>query len=75
LHIAAADGAPGLDSLVADIAKEFGVTDAPASFITMDDNNTDWNPLYPFSSVPYSQLSLRNRGLIDAIAVFVSVQD
>ncbi|KIM75670.1 hypothetical protein PILCRDRAFT_669287, partial [Piloderma croceum F 1598] len=50
LHIAAADGAPGLELLVADIAKEFGVTDAPASFITMNDNNTDWNPLYPFSS-------------------------
>jgi hypothetical protein len=51
LHIAAADGAPGLDLLVADIAQEFGAGDAPAAFITMDDNNTDWNPLYPFSSV------------------------
>jgi hypothetical protein len=40
------------------------MTDAPASSITMNDNNTDWNPLYPFSSVPYSQFSLRHCGLI-----------
>ena len=51
LHIAAADGAPGLDLLVNDIAEEFGVPGATATFVTMDDNNTDWNPLYPFSSV------------------------
>jgi len=50
LHIAAADGAPGLDLLVSDIAAEFGVAGVPAAFVTMDDNNTDWNPLYPFSS-------------------------
>jgi hypothetical protein len=53
LHIAAADGAPGLDLLVADIAQEFGVADVLAEPITMDDNNTDWNPLYPFSSVGF----------------------
>lgn len=50
LHIAAADGAPGLDLLVNDLAEEFGVTGMPATFVTMDDNNTDWNSLYPFSA-------------------------
>jgi len=48
LHIAAADAAPGLDLLVNGIAREVG--GAP-DIIIMDDNNTDWNSLYPFSSV------------------------
>jgi len=55
LHVAAADGAPGLDSLVTDLAQKFGVTGVSPSSVAMDDNNTDWNSLYPFSSflAPY----------------------
>jgi hypothetical protein len=72
LHIAAG-GAPGLDSLVADIAQEFGMTDAPTSFV-MDDNNMDWNSLYPFSSVPHLILFTSLWTDIHTMAVFVSVQ-
>lgn len=60
LHISAADGAPGLELLVRDIAKEFGSiepganTDALAP-ILMDGYNSDWDSLYPFSAflTPY----------------------
>ena len=51
LHIAAADGAPGFDELVHDIAQEFGVDGAPPKAIVMDDYNNDWDTLYPFSAV------------------------
>ena len=56
LHVAAADGAPGLDSLVTDLAQKFGVAGASPSSVAMDDNNTDWNPLYLFSSVCRSDI-------------------
>jgi len=55
LHLAAADGAPGFELLVKDIAEEFGATgDMPAPVI-MDDYNNDWDILYPFSAflTPY----------------------
>lgn len=56
MHIAAADGAPGLDVLVADIARTFGADkdgeDRSALVpIQMDGYNSDWDALYPFSAV------------------------
>ncbi|EGN96948.1 hypothetical protein SERLA73DRAFT_57990 [Serpula lacrymans var. lacrymans S7.3] len=50
LHIAAADGAPGFGELVADIALQFGGPGASAAAVIMDDNNSDWDTLYPFSA-------------------------
>ncbi|KAL0954165.1 hypothetical protein HGRIS_005299 [Hohenbuehelia grisea] len=55
LHIAAADPAPGFDTFAARIAQDFA---APGHSLTreiMDDTNTDWDPLYPFSAflTPY----------------------
>ncbi|TFY54790.1 hypothetical protein EVG20_g9564, partial [Dentipellis fragilis] len=50
LHIGAADGAPGLDALVAEITAEFGAPGTSAVQEIMDDNNSDWDILYPFSS-------------------------
>ncbi|KAJ7625774.1 hypothetical protein FB45DRAFT_922289 [Roridomyces roridus] len=49
LHLATADGAPGFPQLVRDIAAEFAPqTDVLA--VKMNDHNSDWDPLYPFSS-------------------------
>ncbi|KII83063.1 hypothetical protein PLICRDRAFT_180757 [Plicaturopsis crispa FD-325 SS-3] len=55
LHISTADGAPGYDALVQDIARTFGRSDAPVHPIVMDDYNSDWDSLYPFSAflTPY----------------------
>ncbi|KAF8159229.1 hypothetical protein B0H34DRAFT_655155 [Crassisporium funariophilum] len=55
LHIAAADGAPGFQVLVNDIVKEFSTTDSPPIPVVMDDHNSDWDSLYPFSAflTPY----------------------
>ncbi|KAA1470020.1 hypothetical protein DENSPDRAFT_774128 [Dentipellis sp. KUC8613] len=50
LHIGAADGAPGLDALVAEITAEFGAPGTSAVQEIMDDNNSDWDILYPFSA-------------------------
>ncbi|KAH0836908.1 hypothetical protein J3R83DRAFT_8723 [Lanmaoa asiatica] len=50
LHIAAADGAPGFEELVHDIAGKFGVDGVPPKAIIMDDYNNDWDTLYPFSA-------------------------
>ena len=58
LHLASADGAPGLENLVANIASEFGVAGVDAATVVMDDNNTDWNSLYPFSAVRFLSFSL-----------------
>jgi hypothetical protein len=51
LHIAAADGAPGFDDLVYDITTHFGADGVPAKAVVMDDWNSDWDTLYPFSAV------------------------
>lgn len=51
LHIAAADGAPGFDELVHDIATRFGADGVPPQAVVMDDHNGDWDNLYPFSVV------------------------
>ncbi|KAJ7768520.1 hypothetical protein B0H16DRAFT_1520063 [Mycena metata] len=51
LHIAAADGAPGFHDLVKDISTEFGGVLAPVpTALVMDDYNSDWDSLYPFSA-------------------------
>ncbi|KAG1897160.1 uncharacterized protein F5891DRAFT_1050672 [Suillus fuscotomentosus] len=50
LHIAAADGAPGFDDLVHDITAHFGASGMPPKAIVMDDWNSDWDTLYPFSA-------------------------
>jgi len=57
LHIAAADGAPGFDELVHDIADKFGADDVLPKAIIMDDYNNDWDTLYPFSTVRISPFS------------------
>lgn len=62
LHVAGADGAPGLGALVGDIARAFGDPEvfraggagAGAEVLVpraMDEYNSDWDTLYPFSSV------------------------
>jgi hypothetical protein len=55
LHIAAADGAPGFELLVGDIARAFGADADEESRalvpVQMDGYNSDWDTLYPFSSV------------------------
>lgn len=51
LHIAAADGAPGFDELVHEIATRFGADGVPPQAVVMDDHNGDWDNLYPFSVV------------------------
>lgn len=51
LHIAAADGAPGFETLAQDIAKDFILSDVPLVPVVMDDYNADWDSLYPFSAV------------------------
>lgn len=50
LHIAAADGAPGFDDLVHDITAHFGADGVPPKAVVMDDWNSDWDTLYPFSA-------------------------
>ena len=51
LHVGAADGAPGFEALVRDIAEEFGAPGAVAVQEEMHDWNGDWDVLYPFSAV------------------------
>ncbi|KAJ7056182.1 hypothetical protein C8F01DRAFT_1029694 [Mycena amicta] len=48
LHIATADGAPGFAELVQDIAAEF--SGVQAETVVMNDYNSDWDALYPFSA-------------------------
>ncbi|RDB27664.1 putative endoplasmic reticulum metallopeptidase 1 [Hypsizygus marmoreus] len=59
LHIAAADGAPGFELLASEIVNQFAPA-ANGSAVSleleiMDDYNSDWDPLYPFSAflTPY----------------------
>ncbi len=51
LHVSAADGAPGFEQLVHDIAANFGVVGTQAVQEDMHDWNGDWDILYPFSAV------------------------
>ncbi|KAF7318377.1 Peptide hydrolase [Mycena chlorophos] len=48
LHLATADGAPGFPELVQNIASEFAGIQAEA--VVMNDYNSDWDQLYPFSA-------------------------
>lgn len=50
LHVSAADGAPGFEQLVQDIAANFGVAGTQAVQEDMHDWNGDWDILYPFSA-------------------------
>lgn len=50
LHIGRADGAPGFELLVEDIIKEFSATDVLPKPEVMNDYNSDWDALYPFST-------------------------
>jgi hypothetical protein len=49
--VSAADGAPGFEQLVHDIAANFGVAGTQAVQEDMHDWNGDWDILYPFSAV------------------------
>jgi hypothetical protein len=56
MHVAAADGAPGLDVLVGDVARVFGAggeegRERALVPVQMDGYNSDWDMLYPFSGV------------------------
>ncbi|TBU47465.1 hypothetical protein BD309DRAFT_855887 [Dichomitus squalens] len=55
LHVAAADGAPGFHDLARDIAKEFSVPGVTPTTVVMNDWNSDWDTIYPFSAflTPY----------------------
>ncbi|KAF8885097.1 hypothetical protein CPB84DRAFT_1816896 [Gymnopilus junonius] len=55
LHLATADGAPGFHRLVEEIAEEFSATGMTPVPIVMNDDNSDWDNLYPFSAflTPY----------------------
>jgi hypothetical protein len=60
--VSAADGAPGFEQLVNDIAANFGVAGTQAVQEDMHDWNGDWDILYPFSAVssdPYCPVSYR----------------
>ncbi|KAH9951135.1 hypothetical protein B0H21DRAFT_719728 [Amylocystis lapponica] len=50
LHVAGADGAPGFTALAHGIAKEFSTSDAVPTTIIMDEWNSEWDTLYPFSN-------------------------
>ncbi|KAI0297822.1 hypothetical protein B0F90DRAFT_1811013 [Multifurca ochricompacta] len=50
LHIGAADGGPGIEQLVDNIAANFGVVGTQAIQEDMHDWNGDWDIIYPFSS-------------------------
>lgn len=49
--MAAADTAPGFELLVRDIAEEFGAIGYMPAPVIMDDYNSDWDLLYPYSAV------------------------
>ncbi|KAF8625164.1 hypothetical protein AX15_005531 [Amanita polypyramis BW_CC] len=55
LHISDADGAPGFEKLVNDIALEFVKTQEKPVPIVVNEENPDWDTLYPFSKflAPY----------------------
>jgi hypothetical protein len=38
---------------VQDIVKDFGATDVAPTPVVMDDYNSDWDTLYPFSTVSF----------------------
>ncbi|KAF8655951.1 hypothetical protein AX16_002858 [Volvariella volvacea WC 439] len=73
LHLSAADGAPGFEALVHDISKEFAASsDVEPSLAVMNDYNSDWDVLYPFSAflTPYKvPLKAREEGYVSPWSV------
>lgn len=57
LHLAAADGAPGFPELVQGVATKFSKIYQQPVPVMMDDNNADWDIIYPFSQVQISTLA------------------
>ncbi|KAI0924464.1 hypothetical protein AcW2_005343 [Taiwanofungus camphoratus] len=55
LHVAQSDGAPGFDLLIDAVAERFSVPEAAPTPIPMNDWNSDWDTVYPFSAflTPY----------------------
>ncbi|KAG8993048.1 hypothetical protein FRB94_011080 [Tulasnella sp. JGI-2019a] len=55
LQLASSDGASGFPAMVAGLAERFGNQYQKAVPVIMDDNNADWDVLYPFSQflTPY----------------------
>ncbi|KAH9928451.1 uncharacterized protein BXZ73DRAFT_48526 [Epithele typhae] len=55
LHVAAADAAPRFHDLAVSIAKEFSIPGVTSETQVMDDWNSDWDTMYPFSAflTPY----------------------
>ncbi len=72
MHVAAADAAPGFHSLAADIAKEFGVPGVTPTTVVMDDWNSDWDTMYPFSAVSTSQSSSPARSPLTGSSQFLT---
>ena len=62
LHVGAADGAPGFEQLVDDIAADFAEVGAQSVQEDMHDWNGDWDVLYPFSAVSGITSSSESRG-------------
>ena len=56
LHVGVADRAAGFTSLTNAIATKFGA--APPKTMEMNDYNTEWDTLYPFSAVSLYGLSV-----------------
>jgi len=50
LHLAAADATPGFLTLATEIATQFGTADIEPKQVIMDDWNSHWDVLYPFSA-------------------------
>jgi hypothetical protein len=82
LHVAAADGAPGLEGLVRHVARVFGEREGAEEGerelvpVQMDGYNSDWDTLYPFSSVCFCLLHvLREAEVLGWGVVLDAVQD
>ncbi len=77
MHLSAADGAPGFEKLVDDIAFEFVKTEEKSVPIQMNEHNPDWDILYPFSSVRDFIRDFNRRMtpvilVLDAVQIFIS---
>ena len=58
MHFSTADGAPGLEKLVDDLAVEFAGIEGKLVPVGMGEGNRDWDILYPFSTVRCSPVPL-----------------
>jgi len=73
LHVGAADRAPGLEKIVYDVAQAFGEnralddgTEVKTQLVEMNDWNTEWDTIYPFSAfiTPYKIPVARPAGYV-----------